>query len=277
MTEPVVIGIVEQQPNLLTYAIRAARETRSPLRVVHSTGVPAQAADFYASPELLNELRSGGQAVLADAKHVIEQEGPDLVVEYVLCEEPPVQALEHTSADARLLVVGADDVTWFERLLRGSVSGRLARHARCPVVVVPKHAGPDRYEGDIIVILDGDTSADGPIRFGFERAAARSATLHLLQVQRAGTPALEIEAIEAHLGEVVAGWRESYPDTVVLTSFSAGDPETSIAQATQAAGLVIVGRPHGGVVPVLTGSLATDLLRRAHCPVAIVPASYAGV
>jgi nucleotide-binding universal stress UspA family protein len=276
-SRPVVVGVVGKQSSVLTFAMEEARETRSRLVVVHSTGVPVQTGDLYAGFEVLESLRKQGQSLLNDVKEFVQHEAPDLPAEYVLSTSPPIQALEDASRDARVLIVGSDHVPWFDRLLLSEVAGRLARHTESPVVVVPDLNSANTADGNIILTLDGETSAAGPIRFAFEHAAARETAVQVLHVTPAGTLAAEAEVIKANVSEVLAGWRASYPDTPVLTSFSVGAPEPAIVRATTDARLVIVGRPHRHRrVLAATGSLATQVLRGAHCPVAVVPADYAG-
>ena len=46
-----------------------------------------------------------------------------------------------------MLVLGRDDVSWFERLFMGAVTSQVVGHVACPVVVVPgnwraRHASP---------------------------------------------------------------------------------------------------------------------------------------
>lgn len=48
------------------------------------------------------------------------------------------------SADLDLLVVGSRNYGPLRRALLGSVSGRVAEHAHCPVLVVPRHAAEER-------------------------------------------------------------------------------------------------------------------------------------
>jgi nucleotide-binding universal stress UspA family protein len=56
---------------------------------------------------------------------------------------PPHDALESLSRDADLLVVGSHGRGAVGRTVLGSVSSHVCRHARCPVVVVPRPA-PER-------------------------------------------------------------------------------------------------------------------------------------
>lgn len=269
---PVVVGIVAQKSGALRFAIDEARLTRSPLWVVHSVSMAVRASDVYADFDVIQEVNAAGQRVLDDAEALIQEVAPQLEVRYILASEAPLKALELASPTARLLVLGADDVPWFDRLLRTKVAGHLALHARCPVVVVPERIHLLPYEGDLILTLDGDTPADGPIHFAFEEASARDAVLHVLHATRSGST--ELAAARANVAEVLAGWREKYPDVMIFEAVVPGAPETVVLRATESAGLVIVGRPHGHVVPFVGFSaVVTEVLRRAHCPVAVVPVS----
>jgi nucleotide-binding universal stress UspA family protein len=242
--KPVVVGIGDKQPSALRFAVREARSSGSPLRVVHSVGMPAQAAEFYlgASVSMLDELRKDGQSVLDGARHHIEELDPTLAVEYVLTELAPLEALEREASRARVLVVGADDVPWFDRLLRTKIAGYLARNAPCPVVVVPELEFPSGPGGEVVLTLDGDTSATGPLRMAFQEADARDCLLHVLHATPPGTLRADADASRANVAEVV-----------------------------------IVGRPHNHGMPLsLTRPLAMKILSTAQCPVAVVPADYQG-
>lgn len=275
---PVVIGIVDKQPSALTFAIAEARSRLSPLHVIHSAGLSSQISEFSAESILEDDVRAAGQEVLDDARRFVEDQAPGLDVEYTLTSVPPLSALEEAATSARVMVLGADDIPWFDRLLRTTVSGHLARHAPCPVVVVPELAYPARFEGDIVLTLDGDTLADGPIRFAFEEANAHDRVLHVLHATPPGTLTSDSEEIRANIAEVLAGWREPYPDVTVLDAYTFGDPKAVVLRASERAALVVVGRPHGGHTTPFAVSrpLATEVLRGSHSPVAVVPASYSG-
>ncbi|MCD9198216.1 universal stress protein [Aeromicrobium wangtongii] len=275
-TKPVVVGVMGKQSSVLTFAMQEAAETHSPLTVMHSTGLAMQAGDLYADREVLGELRAHGRTLLDEVKEFVQHEAPDLQAEYVLTAVPPMQALEDASRGARALIVGSDHVPWFDRLLLSEVAGRLARHTDCPVVVVPELNSAHTHDGSIILPLDGDTVADGAIRFAFEHAAAHHTAVRVLHVIAPRTLADEAEAIKADVEKVIAGWRTTYPDIPVETSFSIGEPEPAIIRSTSGARLVVVARPRSHRALAASGSLATQVLRGAHCPVAVVPVDYAG-
>lgn len=278
MSKPVVVGIAAtESTNVLSYAVSEARESKSVLRVVHSAAASPQAADYYAGADMIEELRRQGQVVLDEARTFIESTAPDVAAEYVLDSMPPIMALKTLSAEARLLVVGSDDVPWFERLMRGRISGHLALHVECPVAVVPLHSVSAEHDGDVILTLDGESSADGPIRFAFEQASQRHSALIVLHVALPGTLSTDRETVMANISEVLAGWSADYPDAKVVKTFVDGDPLETITHATERAGLVVVGRPHTTLALIgVTHPLATLVLRRAHSPVAVVPATYEG-
>lgn len=278
--KPVVVAVGDKQPSALRVAVSEARSSGSPLRVVHSAGLPAQAAEFYVgvSASLLDDIRAEGQAILDDARHVIEELAPTLEVEYVMTEQAPLQALELEAARARVLVVGADDVSWVERLLRTKIAGYLAKHAPCPVIVVPETEFPSGPDGEVVLALDGDTSAAGPLRMAFEEADARDCLLHILHSTPPGTLVSDAEATRANVAEVLAGWRERFPDVMVLEAFPIDLAAQALTRATESAELVIIGRPHTHHIPLsLSRPVAMKVLAKAQCPVAVVPADYRGV
>jgi nucleotide-binding universal stress UspA family protein len=277
--KPVVVGIADKQPSAVRYAVDEARSTGAPLRVVHSAGLPAQAAEFYigVNATMYECIRRTGQEVLDEARRCIDELAPRLDVTYVLTELAPLEALEQEASTARVLILGADDVPWLERLMRTRIAGYLAKSASCPVVVVPELELPTGPDAEIVITLDGDTLASGPLRFAFEEANARDGLLHVLHATPPQTLSSDAEASRANIAEVVAGWRETFPDVAVLEGSAVGDPVAAVARATRSAELVVVGRPHNHTIPLsLSRPLAMQVLAEAQCPVAIVPPDYAG-
>lgn len=274
---PVVVAVVGQQPSAVQFALREAKARRRPLRVVHSTGMPAQTTDFYTGINFLSEFRTAGQLVLDDVRRLIEQQAPDQPVDYVLSDATVIQLLEREAETAQILIVGSDDVPFWERLLHTKVAGYVATRVRCPVVVVPERVAPVGWEGDIVVTLDGESSATGPLTFAFEAASTHECALHVLHTTVPGTVTADAETTRVNLVEELAGWQNRFPDVAVLEGVATDAAAPAIVRATENAGLVVMGRPLHYSIPVaLSRPLAIRVLNRASCPVAVVPIDYEG-
>lgn len=271
----IVAGVREDQPNVVGFAIGQARAARCPLRIMHAR-VPAEVSHVYEGMSLTEEFRVAGEAVLAAARRYVEQRAADLEVSYELSDQSPREALVRASRQAKVLVLGSDDVPWHQRLMRTRISGYLSRRAMCPVVVVPRTADPEPFEGDVVLTLDGESPSTGPIRFAFEEAKLRDRVLHVLHATPPGMLVADAESVRANLAEVLAGWSESYPDVKVLTTLSTIEPEEAVTHATERAGLVVVGRPHEHAIIEPGHSIAADVIQRAFSPVAVVPQAFAG-
>lgn len=280
LPRPVVVGVSSKQATVVRYALAEAARLKTSLRVVHCYALPAQAAEFYVGGDVLDTFRIAGESVIEEARELIEDEHPGTDVSYVLANGMPGAILLAESVDAQAIVLGADDVPWFDRMVGGEVSGQLARKASCPVVVVPAvdEPGVGRFGSQrrgVVVTIDGDTSASSPLRYGFEQADIRGEILHVLHAAPAATLQDDFDNHRANVAEVLAGWAELYPDVRVLSSLTSGDPIETCIAATEHASLVVVGRPHSHTVLfALARPLALQVLRQANCPVAVVPTDY---
>ena len=275
---PVVVGIGDKQPTALRFALREAHRNGTGVRVVHSAGLPAQSVATQAGVEIFDAIRAAGKKVLDDAQHFVEQEVTPVPVTYVLTALAPIGALEAEAHAASTVVIGADDISWPDRLLGGAIASHVALHAVCPVVVVPERAYPTSLSGGVVIALDGDTPATGPLQFAFGQAHARGDVLHVLHAIPPGTTTSDAEMLRANIGEVLAGWSDTYPDVRVLLSFPIDEADDACLRATERSELVVVGRPHRHALPLaLARPLAAEVLRHARCPVAVVPAEYRGI
>ncbi|WP_188110660.1 universal stress protein [Aeromicrobium ginsengisoli] len=274
---PVIIGLADKQPTALRFALREALRSGAKMRVVHAASIPVQAVYPYLGPVELDGIKAAGQKVLDDAREFLDQEVALPPVTFVLSIASAVDALQEAASGAQLLVIGADDIPWYDRMLGGGVARHMASHAPCPVVVVPEVAYPATPNGGVVVTLDGGTSAAGPLTYAFEQASARRHELHVLHATPPATLAADAEAIRANIAEVLAGWSETYPHVRVIRAFVVDGTESAIVAASAHAELIVVGRPHSKNVSfALTRPLAMQVLRRAGCPVAIVPSDYQG-
>lgn len=272
---PVVVGIADKQPMVLKYAIAEAGRLGRSLRVVHCWSLPIVAPEVFFGPETLEAMRANSESVLDGARAVVAETSPDLDVEYVVVTGAPGSALVDESKHAAALIVGSDDVPWFERLLGGAVSRFVARMAACPVVFVPERNLPHAGAGGVVITIDGDTSAAGPLRYAFEAADARREPLHVLHRAPETTLRADFQNHCANLAEVMAGWQVLFPDVTVVRSTTEADPAEACIVATSEASLVVFGRHHGHSTPFARARpIAMTVLRKAQCPVVVVPLDY---
>ncbi|MDR7085220.1 nucleotide-binding universal stress UspA family protein [Aeromicrobium panaciterrae] len=277
VTPAVVAGVAGKQPEVLRFAARQARLANAGMQVIHATGLTDLATALIAGVDVSDSMQAAGQFVLEDAKQFVKVELGNPDAEFILSGDEPIHTLERAAANASMLILGADDVQWYARLLRTKIAGYLALHAPCPVVVVPESHDRESPDGHVVVTLDGDTAAVGPLRFAFEQASARDTTLHVIHAVPPATMVGDVADLQANMSEILAGWRAEFPDVDVELAFGVGDPQDVVAGLTDRAELVVVGRPHQGTMPfAISRALAFNLLRHAGCAVAVVPADYPG-
>ena len=128
-----------------------------------------------------------------------------------------IETIEEHAAQAQLLVIGADEISWFERVLGGAIARHLAEHAPCPVIVVPPIHDLAELYGGVCVAIDDDARAAGPLRFAFEEASARESNLIVLHVVPEGIKRPEVEAERVASRRCSPAGVNEFPDVVVTT------------------------------------------------------------
>jgi nucleotide-binding universal stress UspA family protein len=193
----------------------------------------------------------------------------------------PVQALTDDAAENSVLVVGSRGAGGFAALLLGSVSRQVALSAACPVVVAREETMAVHRRIVVGVRHPGHRAA---LSFAFGEARQRTARLHVIYAwelfrlaapdgsghpDSAGSTAPETAG---WLAELVAPWRQEYPEVEVVEEAVCGAPGPVLVSASVGADLVVLGRtgPHYGGGPH-AGAATHAVLGHAHCPVAIVP------
>jgi nucleotide-binding universal stress UspA family protein len=136
----VVVGVdgSEASAAALAWAVGAATARNSVLEVVHAWELPVIYGPVVASyPFDIEAIESEAcqlvDKMVADATAAAS----DLSVERRVVEGGPASTLLEAAEDAELVVVGRRGLGGFGRLLLGSVSDHVARHAASTVVVVP--------------------------------------------------------------------------------------------------------------------------------------------
>ncbi|MFF4550090.1 universal stress protein [Streptomyces sp. NPDC001406] len=254
----------------LDWAAQEAARRRVTLRVVHAV------AD-----------RDEAGPVLASAAARIRAHHPGLPVVTASPEGGAVEALVRESDGAVLTVVGNRGLGGFTGLLFGSVSLRLAAHARSPLLVV---RGDHRCDDDREVLLGLGSDADGDAAaYAFQEAERRGARLRVLHSwsHRHVTPEMpspvptspgqrelaQRDATEAAVPRfALTELREKHPAVGVDTRTVRTGPARALLEATREAGVVVIGahRRADHLGPRL-GPVVRTLLHRSHCPVVVVP------
>ncbi|MGJ9423672.1 universal stress protein [Aeromicrobium sp. CF3.5] len=273
-SRPVVVGVADDQPAVLQYAAIEAERRGRPLRIVHCWSLPALGAEFVVAPDASTAMRTDAERVLDQARTVVTQAAPTVESTYVVEYGGVTAILAEEARTGSELVIGADDIPWFERFLDGELSSHLARVAACPVAVVPEEVSSGSGDGGVVVAIDGKTSAVGPLRYAFEQADLREVELHVIYAAPAGTLDADLEMYRATQAEVVAGWQEQFPGVQVLRSTSSGGATEACIEATASAAVLILGRPQSHSPLALIRPVARAVLRRAECPVVVVPLDY---
>jgi nucleotide-binding universal stress UspA family protein len=194
------------------------------------------------------------------------------------------------AAGAALLVVGSTRRGPVGRVVPGSTGERLLHGSPCPVAIVPRGYAKADAIRSIGVAYDGSEESEAALQAGYELARHCQATLRVIRVfdaTRVGTPALmtmpgwdsmrdETEAIQRkHFAEAVA----ALPTDVGIESvFVTGSPASELASESWNVDLMVVGsRGYGPRSAVLLGGVTHTLIRKAACPVVVLPRGARGI
>lgn len=205
---------------------------------------------------------------------------PQVSVTAVVLDGPATVRLQEQSRLASMLVLGSRGHGGFGALLIGSTAVALAAHAHCPVVVVRGPARPAAQPGHIVVGVDGSAGSQLALRYAFEQAADREVPLHAVRAWVPPRepwrpvdfdPAAVSSAERLALTQLLAPWREKYPEVDVTSEVVADNAAQVLIEATRNAGLAAVGsRGRGGFRGLLLGSVSQQLIQHSHCPVAVI-------
>jgi nucleotide-binding universal stress UspA family protein len=140
MFKKIVTG-VDGSPNsmrALEDALQLAKQFSSELIVVYVVHIPitSYSYDVLGSLEVFNKLEEDGKQSLAKSASIASDAG--VTAKTILLTGDPAQGILDTAAkeEADLLIVGSRGTGTLERLLMGSVSERVVRFSKCPVLVV---------------------------------------------------------------------------------------------------------------------------------------------
>jgi nucleotide-binding universal stress UspA family protein len=188
---------------------------------------------------------------------------------------------------ADMIVTPTHGNTGFKRVFLGSTAERLVQHSPCPVLVA-RQTGKRRSSIDrILVPVDFSRCSLAGLNYAIEIAhlvAAKILVFHAIDMSIACTAdgfamydlgALEKQAREAAEAEMAKFVREAnFGDVKFETAIEVGLPIQHICDrgAKEKIDLIITST-HGrtGLKHILIGSTAENVVRRAGCPVLVVP------
>lgn len=262
----------------LEYAVGLARALEARLQALQVLELVEPGRD--------NELR---RRCLDEFERFVQPLRMGVPVETVLTEGNAageiLRAAEASRAD--LIVMGTHGRSGFERFVLGSVTERVLRQARCPVLAVPPGGGRKGGYAAFRTIVCAVDFAPASLR-GIEyarRLAAAGGRLELVHavegpfgVGDAPMPP-EIDALRRSLEQEALGRLRRFtassqrPDIVLHASVTTGKPYAHILRQARetSADLIVVGlHSHATSDLALLGSTARRVLHDAPCPVLTV-------
>lgn len=263
----------------LEWAARAAELRNVPLCIVHC---PDYQRHLPGRPDPGRDgVRSAVELLHAAVERVTDMHPALTVYDELVPEHPPL-GLVRFASNARLLVVGASGRARLDGLL-GSTALAVTEHAPCPVAVVrPRRSQAGPFCDHVVVGVDGSPASNAALEFGFAEATMRREPLAVVHVPT--YDALEREYAKsaydiftekpsrAMISEMVQSVAPRYPGVMVVERVIGGSPGKDLARVSAGAEVLVVGaRGRGGFTGMLLGSVSHSMMRRAPCPVVVVP------
>ena len=263
-------------------AVALAKETGSELQVVHVGREKYPPHDAYRS--LARHSRELAREVLDEQVNKIEHLKGTIARSHLRMGRPAEEVVglaEKIEAD--LIVVGSRGAGPLRRLLMGSVSDSVVRHAHCPVLVV--RGKPVVFPAKILVATDGSKEAELAASTILSLSKGTGSELHVVTVAL-GYPYVYAYYDLRHPAEVEQHRREARTvldqqvdymvragGTVAKAHLCDGVPEEEIVVLAEEIGadLVVLGsRGLGGMRRTLMGSVSDSVVRHVHCSVLVV-------
>lgn len=264
-----------------TTAVGLANGTGSELHLVHvGPVVPARFESTDVEPA---RLQREARDILDEQLGKVEGLGGTVAQSHLRMGGAAEEVLSLADeVGAGLIVSGSRGRGRMKRLVMGSISDTVVRHAHCPVLVV--RGKPTTFPASILVATDGSEEAAAATNYALDLAAKTGSRLSMIHVgvlepvyhpERHGYPVLYErvqEEAQRLLDEQVENVKAS-GGTVERADLRIGraDEEIVVAAEEMNADLIVIGsRGLGGVRRALMGSVSDSVVRHAHCPVLVV-------
>jgi nucleotide-binding universal stress UspA family protein len=282
---PIVVGVERSERSRDALALGRALARAAGTRLIL---VAVYAADARSA---VIERGAYARALANEAESVLEWvtrplAGVPAEARAVACTSVPRGLQEVAEAeDALAIVVGASHRGPLGRIVPGSVGERLLHGARCPVAVAPRGYWGEAYAGikRIGVGYVGVPEAAQALGAAVGLATRTDATVRVLSVVEPtaasaslyfGSGSGELDAsVRADLGRSMRRAIDRIAAPVEISGDVAdGYADDELARLSREVDLLVCGsRGHGPAGSVMLGCVSTGVLRKAHCPVLVVP------
>jgi nucleotide-binding universal stress UspA family protein len=196
----------------------------------------------------------------------------------------PGDVLAELSEGAAAVVIGRRGLSGLERVFAGSTSVAVGAKAHCPVIVVPHGWRSPAAGGHAVGVgIDGSAESVPALAAAYAEAAARAVRLRVIYAHQprldglAGSAGDEaslsdwLARAELRVAEMIAGWHDDYPDTVVERHFIRAHPVRALIEESHDLDLLYVGTNGSSTLSGLVlGTVARAVLAGSACPVALV-------
>jgi nucleotide-binding universal stress UspA family protein len=276
--DAVVVGVDRSAAahHALDEAVVQAQRMHRPLHILHATGigiVPWTVERLEAQDRVTDEFSARALAL-----------APELRVTRDTVVADPAAALVEASRTAHVLVLDAGGLGHAAGVLLGATTHKVAAHSHCPVLVTP-HNGKWTGTGPVVVGVDASRHSAPAVEWAFAEAQARGTKLvavhswwweepdpFLSGYEWEGHWREVVDSQRLEVAEMLAGWREKYPDVEVSTTLVRAQTAAALAEESLGAQLLVLGtRGRGGFTGLLLGSVSAHLIAHASCPVLVVP------
>jgi len=274
--------------NALAQAVALARWYEAEITVLYVAPVAIAAAEVayvpspWLSPEMREKLRRDLH-VFADSAR---QQG--ITVRIDLCEgNPATEILDTARTDAfDLIVMGTHGRHGLESWVLGSVTEAVLRAAPCPVLTIAPRsrlAPTARFDTVLCPVDFSPTSERTAHEAGLLAAETQSRLVLFHVIERVGGPPGPVppgfdrkgyrtdaeDSVRRRLHRLTADRSAATEEAV---SWGWPDREILLVAREQSIGLIVMGAHGGPMDSTLFGSTAHKVVRRASCPVLVLPA-----
>ena len=203
---------------------------------------------------------------------------------------PPTILAEQADVGADLMVLGTHGRSGFQHMILGSITEKVIRNVKCPTLVVPPRA-PDVAPGAPVRLTrilcpidfsDSSMKAFAQARAMAEETGARLTAIAVVDIayelrDSSMLASIDVESIaratESETRRRLAGLVGHGAKTIDAVVASGPAPATVLERAAQEGTDLIVMGVHGrGALDLrLFGSTTHQVIRRATCPVLVIP------